>query len=301
MKKLRTLVTIALFFTIIFTSYVYAKNTKIGDVDEEEKWAVIICGGIKNDTRGLDNLQRNITKRVYEIFKQFGYDDEHIYFLQLRNSSGDEQDLPVEVDAFSNKSNAKYAIANWLANNSDENDDCSIFLIDHGNFDITTLGAYFSLYDSLHDKKESIRSVELAEWLENISYNTCTIYIDACFSGGFIKHISGEKRIIMTSTKLTPGVASKTGDFSSFFLDKLEENVSYGEAWEYAGKKHLKIKIRDMPEEAPLEVKIKARIFILIQSPQIDDNGDKRGSGRRFIADKLPIRRDGFLALNTYP
>lgn len=85
------------------------------------------------------------------------------------------------------------------------------------------------------------------------------------------------------------------------FFDKLEENVSYGEAWEYAGKKHLRVKIKDLPSDIPFFLKILAKIGFLIQNPQIDDNGDGRGHGRRFIADRLPIRRDGFLAFRTYP
>jgi len=299
--KIITLLTITFFIAQIFNSNISAKNTSLNFENEVENWAVLICGGVKNDTHGLDKVQRNTTIKAYNTYKKLGYDDEHIYFLQLKNPSNENEDLPEGVDGFSNKSNAKFSITNWLSHNSDGNDNCFILLIDHGNFHFNTGGGLFWFYDNLSDKEEYLSSIELSDWLDKINYSVCTIFIDACFSGGFIKHISAENRIVITSTKLTKGVASSTLDFSSFFFDKLEENASYGKAWEYAEKNHLQIKIKDLPQEASLLLKIVAKILILRQSPQIDDNGDGRGSGNRFITDKLPIRKDGFLALQTYP
>ena len=285
----------------IIISNVYSKNVLITSEEKAENWVVLICGGVRNDTRELDKVQRNTTIKAYNTFKNLGYDDEHIYFLQLRNTSDPNEDKPSGVDCFSNKSNAKYAITNWLAEKSDKTDNCFILLIDHGNLHLNTFGGIFWFYDKTLDKQEYLLSVELSEWLSKIEYKICTILIDACYSGGFIKHISKENRIVMTSTSLTKGIASESGDFSSFFFDKLAENVSYGKAWEYAGKKHLQIKIRDLPEETSFFTKILAKILIFFQSPQIDDNGDAKGSGRKFIADKLPVRKDGNLALSTYP
>jgi hypothetical protein len=308
-KKFWTVSIITLLLGLTFSSYVYASNPIINEGDEKERWAVLICGSVEEDAQGLDTTFRKTTKQAYETFKKLGYDDDHIYFLQGKNLSDDDEDnLPEGADGFCNKSNAKYAITSWLANNSDENDDCFIFMIGHGSFRIPKStprlkngDSTFSIYDYVSEEQEYIWGYELAEWLDQISYNVCTVFIFACFSGGFIKRISGENRIIMTSAKLELSVGSITGDLASFFFDKLRENVSYGEAWEYAGKIHRNVKIRDLPAGTSFIKKILARIGFIVQSPQIDDNGDGRGSGRRFIADKLPIRKDGYLALSTYP
>jgi hypothetical protein len=308
-KKTGTLFIIMLLLGLPITYCVCATNSITTKGDEKERWAVIICGSIEDDSYKLESVFRTESTQAYETFKKLGYDDEHIYFLQGKNLSDDTEVNPPEgADGFSNKSNAKYAITSWLVENSDENDDCFIFMIDHGNFGIPkssprlkNLESVFAIYDYVSEKQECIRGYELAEWLDQISYNVCTVLISACSSGGFIRRISGENRIIITSTKLEPGISSSTGDFTSFFFDKLGENVSYGKAWEYAGKMHRSVKIRDMPSDTKLCTKILARYFILLQNPQIDDNGDGRGNGRRFIADKLPIRKDGILALKTYP
>ena len=308
MKKIGALFIIMLLLGLPITYCVCATNSITAKGDEKERWAVLICGGIEDDSYDLEIVFRTETMQAYDTLKKLGYDDDHIYFLQGKNLSDDSEVNPPEgADDFSNKSNAKYAITCWLAENSDENDDCFIFMIDHGNFGfpkkpprLRDLDSLFAIYDYVSKKQELIWGYELAEWLDQISYNVCTVFISACSSGCFIRHLSGENRIIITCTKLEPGVSSSTGDFTSFFFDKLGENVSYGEAWQYAGKMHLNIKIRDMPETNFI-VKILAKYFILLQNPQIDDNGDGRGSGRRFIADILPIRKDGFLALKTYP
>jgi hypothetical protein len=299
--KIITIIIITFYSFQLINVNIYAKNTIIKCENEKENWVVIMCGGVKNDSRGIYNVQINTTNKAYNKFKTLGYDDEHIYFLQFKNPENDSEKLPNGADGFSNKSNAKYALENWLASKSDYNDNCFIYLADHGSYFINLGGSVFYFYDYLNDKEEYINGSELNEWIDKINYSICTVFIDACYSGGFIKHLSKENRIIMTSSKLTPGVVSLTGDFSQFFFEKLNANVSYGTAWEYAGKKHLQIKIKDLPDEERLLIKILARIGILIQSPQIDDNGDKMGSGRRFIPDKLPIRKDGFLALQTYP
>ena len=195
-----------------------------------------------------------------------------------------------------------------LLEKSDENDDCFICIIDHGGFAIPKNTprfkngeSNFKIFDCVLEKQEFIWGSELGDWLDYISYNVCTILISACFSGGFIRDISKENRIIMTTTKICPGVGSIWGDFTSFFFDKLVENVSYGKAWEYAEKKIRSVKIRDLPSEVTLLNKTKVKLGMLLQNPQIDDNGDGRSSGRRFIADRLPIWKDGHLALKTYP
>jgi len=305
-KKLWTIFIITLLLGLTFTSYVYASNPTITEGDEKERWIVLICGGVEEDPLGLDRVFRIVTRQAYETFKNLGYDDDHIYFLQGKNLSDDDEDNPPEgADGFSNKSNAKYAITSWLVDNSDENDDCFIFLIDHGSFVLEQRDSCVCIYDYVYEKEERIWGYELAEWLDQITYNVCTVMITACEAYGFIKPLSRANRIIITSTKLEPGTASITGDFTSFFFDKLGENVSYGEAWEYAVKKHRKIKIRDLPPGEDLEDFIKiilARIGFLISNPQIDDNGDGRGHGiRRFIPSSLPVRGDGYLALSTYP
>jgi hypothetical protein len=90
---------------------------------------------------------------------------------------------------------------------------------------------------------------DLGGWLQEIreddnfpTYNTCTIVIEACFSGEWIRTASSLQRdnhIIITSTDYDH-VAWANPDgyalFSGAFFDELNGETSYGKAWEVADR-----------------------------------------------------------------
>ncbi|MCD6542596.1 MAG: hypothetical protein J7K38_04670 [Thermoplasmata archaeon] len=287
-------------------------NSASFDLVGKEKWVVIVCGGCKNIEHWWERIMagaeiiRKTAIHTYETFKQLGYDDQHIYFIV-------DRDVPCNgKDAVVSKETVRYAITSWLKNHSDDNDDICVILHCHGHFrSLQHDGkAFVGIWNNETQEWEYIYDRELDSWLDNVNCSVCTVIMDACYSGSFIRALSQENRIIITSTTpYTVGIAF--GDwgsvFSYFFFNKLSENASYGEAWEYADKKLKRMKIEEMPpvpevgtiEEIYVKIYVKFMICVL-QHPQIDDNGDGKGHGTVF-ADKLPLDGDGYLALSTYP
>lgn len=263
--------------------------------DKKEHWVVLICGGASDNPPTMFHADaeplRKATRHAYETFKSLGYDDDHIYYLHDRNISAEG------ADGLVNKSMVNYTITEWLATHSDYNDDCCVYFIGHGSRKKS-----IAVWNDALKQYEHIFDNELAEWVDNINCHICTVVLDACHSGGFIKSLSKNNRILITSTSwLLYGFGLNESIFSYHFLNKLVENVSYGESWEYADKQLLRLQTPDI-STSPLVLRIYIKIgMLLFENPKIDDNGDGRGHGRIFRADKLPIRRDGFLALETYP
>lgn len=300
-RKLWALCIVTLFFGLAFTSFVNGTKLIISEGDKKEYWAVIICGGL-NDS--FNECFRNTARHAYQTLKKLRYDDEHIYFLQDGNITEEG------VDGITNKSMVEYAIAGWLKNHADENDDCFIYFADHGGISISQMIIGLAVWNYNDNKAELIEPHELAEWVNCVTYNICTVAIDTCLSGSFIKSLSENNRIIITSTDLyRPGWGIKSNGtvenvFSYHFFNGLANNVSYGRAWEYADKQTRTIRLRETPIfyrwHKFLIGKLICRFGTRLQNPQIDDNGDGKGHGT-ILADRLPMRGDGYLALKTYP
>jgi len=260
----------------------YAEDsTLITITDEEEpkpkkKYAVLIAGGTGDD---LDDAFENTTEHGYRCFKKLGYTDDQICWLSGKNKKD-------KADKKTTYSNVKWAITSWLKSRSDENSDCFILLCDHG--DPALFGGV-----SVHPGNPSnLFSVVLPFifdwWLDDLKYNTLTICVSSCYSGKFIKYISGRSRIIITSTDHdSVSYSANENLFMSEFFDELEKTSStykpsYGDAW-MAGDYYINGIRKDT-----------------VMNPQIDDNSDKKGHGT-LNADTLPLGGDGYLALKTYP
>ena len=303
---------VSVFVTTVLLGTMYCKSVGANidgasfDPVKKEKWVVIVCGGCKDTEHWWEKLMagaeiiRKTAIHTYETFKQLGYDDQHIYFIVDRDVPCDGKDTVVSKEA------VRYAIANWLKNHSDDDDDICVILHCHGHYRPLRCDgrAFVKIWNNETREWECIYDRELDSWLDNVSYSVCTVIIDASHSGSFIKVLSQENRIIITSTTpYTAAIAFGESIFSYFFFNKLSENASYGEAWEYADKKLKRMKIGEMPpvpEVGTIE-KIYVKFLVcMLQHLQIDDNGDGKGHGTIF-ADGLPLGEDGYLALSTYP
>lgn len=313
---------IVLMFCILLNSQsivsAFSENNPIEKTEnEKEHWAVIIAGGLGHEDRSQSYFDWEAYHAWSSLIK-LGYKPDHVFFLS-------ENETLTGVNMPTTRDNIKYAITEWLANRLDDNDDCFIFLTDHGGIFLGDF--YFGLYNYNKQKEEYVSARELNDWLKEINYNICTILIEACQSGMAIPRLSQKNRIIMTTSGLglSYGGGEKIG-FSYHFFRKLKENASYGEAWEYADAQysysgmsylqHFKLYLKERWE---LTKKILAQdklsindtknyineILILnalfFMNPKIDDNGDGVGHGSYIKSDKLPIGKDGDLALITYP
>ena len=294
-NKIYALVIIAIFIILSFLPVVSSLERKIENNNiTVEKWVVLICGGASDSTSLFyadSKPLRKATNHAYDTFKNLGYDDDHIFYLHDRNNTLEG------VDGVVNKTMFNYSLNQWLLVNSDENDECCFYFVGHGSKDKSIVVYNYDL-----EKYERIYDYELAEMIEKINYSKFTIVIDSCHSGGFINSLSKNNRVIITSTShLLWSYGLNESIFSYHFLNKLVENVSYGKAWEYADKQLLNLETPDI-SDTPLILRIFIKICIsFFENPKIDDNGDGKGHGRLLHADNLPIRKDGNLALETYP
>ncbi len=145
----------------------------------------------------------------------------------------------------------------------------------------------FIIYRLFGKGMDRLYDYELGYYMQNISAKIILI-LHPCFSGGFIDDLSGENRIICTSSRGFEKADSWIGPFRSA-LDKQVEadynsdgNVSIGEAYEYSV--HF----------------VKNRYGEMFH-PMIDDNGDKVGhylNESGYNSDTPGM--DGYLAAHTF-
>jgi len=302
MKNLKKILVFHIILLIIGINISYvlpgAENS-IRNLNKKEHWVIIISGGGEDTpggfTAGPEPLQ-NTSIHAYNTFRSLGYDDNHIFYLHDRNLS-----IP-GVDGLSNKSMIKKSITKWLSEKSDQNDDCCIYVIAHGRFRSIkyNLKASFTVWNETLKQPERIFDDEFGEWINSVECNILTVVVESCFSGSFIKTLSKNNRIIITSTsQFTPSIAIDENVFSYYFLNKLVENVTYAEAWEYAD--HQLFGLNETEKKLPLLNRIFVLCGKMMMNPKIDDNADGVGHGRIFSKDNLPFGKDGYLAEITYP
>ena len=262
--------------------------------EKKNKYVVIVAGGDGlgdvswwPSDRADDEDFEEEAEYAYETFKNLGYSDDDIYYLSGKS-------LKKGGDAVTTKDNVKYAITKWLKSKSDKNSDIFIFIAGHGAY-IPKLGSVVAVYPGRPwNIWEVVMSKEMALWLSELKYSTCTVVIEACQSGGFIEDLSGRNRIIMTATDhFNPAYC---GGFPYPFFGELRKTSStykpsYGDAWMAADK--------SIDGNSPDE-----------QNPLIDDNGDRKGYGDNRV-NLLPNDKDGdgqydpgedgWLAIQTFP
>ena len=260
-----------------------------------EHYALIVCGGGGNSDEYQLAFEKS-ANQAYYVFKQLGYDDDHIYYLSKKTSDSG-------VDKYSSRNNIKQTIEE-LARETTKKSKCFIYLNGHGG-----TSGFIQI-----DEGVFITDKELARWIDKIyDYDTLTVTIDCCYAGQFIDDLSKKNRIIITGTDedsigyIHNGIGCL---FSNAFFSSLLGGQSYGKAWEVADGKIADALQKDGQDLIPmLHIKDKLngdinKLFLSddknIQSPQIDDNGDKKGHGTN-ERDTLPLGGDGDLALNTYP
>lgn len=254
-----------------------------------DNYAFLVCNNEGDNWGAACKITSN---EGYSAFKNLGYDDDHIIYL-----SNEPDDTG--VDDISTKSNVKKYL-DWLSLQTTRKSKIFLFICGHGS----TIG-------NVHIKDSVIYDYELASWIDDLKYKTITVLIDSCYSGNFIDDLSGDNRIIITSTnkeKEAYANAQYGLYFSTPFFYGLSTGLSYGEAWEYADKTVSdSLDVNDPNVFALSNMRsstIKSNDISINsndeQIPLIDDDGNKIGHGTS-SADKLPLKGDGDLALKTFP
>lgn len=156
--------------------------------------------------------------------------------------------------------------------------------------ELPTMG--HSVNASLLAPNNKVFDWELALYTRCINARRIVFVLQPCFSGGFIRELSGKNRVIYSASKeneLAPA------PFIGYFREGLNGNadisddgrISLGEVYEYAAKE-IEVYLENHPDEGP-------------QHPLIDDNGDEVGHHyTQPCYDPDTKGKDGYVAARIY-
>ncbi|CAN2041123.1 tripartite motif-containing protein 71 [Candidatus Magnetomoraceae bacterium gMMP-15] len=191
--------------------------------------AIIIAGGGPYPANELWDATQINANFAYISLSYRGFDKNNIYYL----SSNTELDLDNngefdEVDEKATNANLEKAITKWAA---EETSCLLLYLTDHGGNTSFRMSA-----------TETLSASQIDTWLDMLQagrdIQVIVIY-DACRSGSFVSELSGENRLVITSTDsdesayfITQGSIS----FSSYFWTHIFNGEKVGQAYELAKK-----------------------------------------------------------------
>lgn len=201
------------------------------------KRAVLIAAGAANDPDY--SIASNSTDVAYEALKQQGYDDEAIYYMNNNGVPG--------FDVAPSLSNLEYYLTDISGLDTQ---DLVIYIVGEGTSNAITIR-----------EREILTPDQLGNWLNTLTDKipgNVTVVLDTDNAGSFIASLSGNKRIIVTST----GAAQQAhflnqGDisFSHSYWRKVFNGATVRDAYRYA--------------------KSAMRFSVGSQEAQLDDNGDQ--------------------------
>lgn len=189
---------------------------------------ILVAGSLARPDRLQSNIDR-VVSNLYQFYRSKGYRDDDIYFLTTNaNLNGRDGDATL--------ANLEFAITNWAKTRLDDQQNLTLYLMDHGDPD------RFYLDNS---QQQVLTPDQLDGWLDRLEEARpglkITVIVEACYSGSFIE---GEKsvslaesgRLVLTSTAAKHiAYASASGAyFSDFFLSSLQQGYSLAESFRIA-------------------------------------------------------------------
>lgn len=293
-------------------------------IDVPTKYAVLISGG--GSSGGAYPRYWNDMKYMYSILvNRYNYRLDHIYVI-YKDGVGEDTDMPVNYSAtIANVA----AVFDDLETRMTSNEQLFIYTNNHGNgFDPTTWPYLFNgladldgdepeagyleaTYRDLNgdgDTNDMVKIDEtlslyygevlsddaLVDMLDGINYGKMIIFMEQCFSGGFIHELSGPNRTILTAcTEEQVSYSADTeGEYNEFsyhfmravdFVDEdgsgygdadvnMDWRISMVEAFNYASQQDSRDEI-----------------------PHYDDNGDRVGH-----TEPIPNGGDGAVGYNAF-
>jgi Leucine-rich repeat (LRR) protein len=212
--------------------------------------AIILAGG-ENTLTNWD-VTKKVSVSVYRYLKGMGFTDEMIYLIIHSQSIDiDKDEIPDPVVNCNLPTNSDFlnAIENIFTNDLNPETPLYIYMIGHATQD-----RRFQVFG--YD--EILTGFEIKNALDQLQAKTdCTVIfvLESCFSGNFIKDLSGPKRVILTSIGDERYSIDRKGElaFSGFLFSYLRPSKSLRAAFSYALKNMTKLGY---------------------SSPLLDDNGD---------------------------
>ncbi|GAB4373142.1 MAG: hypothetical protein Kow00128_22520 [Deltaproteobacteria bacterium] len=178
------------------------------------RYAVLIAGGISSANNHIRYW--NDLKTMYAILRNAGYPAGNIHVLYADGTARDNS-MPVHYSATSSNLSAVF---NLLAQKMTSSDTLYIMLNDHGGGYLSQaisgygVGNYGGFADSNGDEGNETPKIDetLGFWHQSISddqfaaelnkitrYEKIIIQMKQCFSGGFLKELTGPRRTVMSS------------------------------------------------------------------------------------------------------
>jgi hypothetical protein len=216
---------------------------------EAQKFAIIISGVSYN--RQQYGWFLGSTAMAFNILKNSGYIDENIFYLFEDNNEPD-------IDYSSTLSNFKKAIQD-IKSRSGIADTILVILIGHGG--LNGEDSYYCLSGS------NISDIEMAGLFKDIKRDKLIFVFSPCNSGGFVDDLSGNRTLIITSTRKNEAnraafIEPFLTAFDGFGDTDSDGKVSFAEAFNYAS-------------DNVKQQYIDNSWGVLTEHAQLDDNGDK--------------------------
>jgi len=262
----------------------FLQSTSLGEsgwltVKDRAGYAVLVLGRLDEDGEGLPEHAKTLDF-VYSAFRERGFADEDIYYLR----GGLEQPSPYIVvdDTEPTEEDVQRAIETWAADKMNATSaPLYVVLVDHGK-----RGSFF-VYSGSYGESREITSAELGRSFDRLQDNLdgeaqdekIVLVYGACHSGSFIPTVSGEHRVIITSTTedevshrgvIDPDDLIRDGEvFVTEFFRNAREGKNLKRSFEIATAQTWEYTATDTS----------AGRSSWGQHPLLDDNGDGLGTG----------------------
>jgi len=251
-------------------------NELVVSVGVEYGRAIILGGGVAEQSNTYWEATKKLTVAAYRDFKSKGFRNDMIHYL-INSSTIDinYDDIPDNVVSVSTPTVAALldAVKNQFTSALGPNTPLFIYLQGHGTTDgrLKVLGAdQYLTAAEFKDALDYLQGVGRYAGRQGSVDVNVVILIEACYSGSFIATLSGSKRVILTSAGGEAYNTDASGQisFSRRLFSKLLEGDNVKKAFDYART---------------------TQVNMNYPAPHLDDNGDG-----------LDNTSDGLLATNLY-
>jgi len=194
--------------------------------------AIIIGGGMADETNTYWALTKTLIIRAYKEFRSKGFNDEmiwlmlHSQMIDLNNNEVIDQDEQNLVDVYPpTAATFLDAIRNQFVNDLGPETPLFIYMQGHGTSDgrFQVLGADEMVSaDQIDDALDQLQGIDAYAAQGGVDCKVILI-LESCYSGNFIGALSGPNRIILTSAGGDPYNTDSTGrsTFSRHLFSKL--------------------------------------------------------------------------------
>jgi parallel beta-helix repeat protein/VCBS repeat-containing protein len=241
-------------------AYWFGDDTHIGcessflivPVDTSAGRGIILGGGEANSHNAEFDLVKRLTTEAYKDFRSRGFSDDMIYYAinsQIIDITDDDIADNIVDNSLPSADSFLSAIENEFDNEVNEEIPLFIYMYGHGTDD----GRFVVLgYDEVLEANQLDHAIGE---IQNKTGCVVILILESCYSGKFIETVSGNNRIILTSTGDSLYKHDDSGDltFSRLLFRQLIQNFSIKYSFDFTKNKMT---------------------LISYNPPLLDDNGD---------------------------